>query len=111
MWLYHLFGLSLRDVELILRERRILVTHESIRRWVLGFGTDFARKLRKRRPRPGDTWHVGEVFVRIDGDLHYLWRAGDQDGVVRSRLLSGGRAESDCQCSRPECPLHPHEWN
>ncbi len=66
---------------MILSERGILVMHESIRRWVLRFGTDFARRLRKRRPRPGDTWHVDEVFLRIDGDLHYLWRAVDQDGA------------------------------
>ena len=63
VWLYHLFSLSLRDVELILAERGITVTHESIRRWVLRFGTDFAARLRKRRPRPGDTWHLDEVLM------------------------------------------------
>jgi putative transposase len=50
-------------VELILAERGITVTHESIRRWVLKFGTDFAARLRKRRPRPGDTWHLDEVLI------------------------------------------------
>ena len=54
-WLYHVFGLSLRDVELILAERGITVTQESIRQWCLRFGADFARKLRRRRPKPGDT--------------------------------------------------------
>ena len=63
VWLYHLFSLSLRDVELILAERGITVTHESIRRWVLKFGTEFAARLRKRRPRPGDTWHLDEVLI------------------------------------------------
>ena len=53
VWLYHVFGLSLRDVELILAERGITVTHESIRQWGLKFGGDFARKLRRRRPKPG----------------------------------------------------------
>jgi putative transposase len=57
VWLYHLFSLSLRDVELILAERGVVVTHESIRRWGRKFGSEFARRLRRRRPRPGDTWH------------------------------------------------------
>jgi len=55
VWLYHVFSLSLRDVELILAERGIVVTHESIRHWCLKFGSDFARRLRRRRPQPGDT--------------------------------------------------------
>ena len=91
VWLYHLFSLSLRDVELILAERGILVTHESIRRWVLRFGSDFAGGLRKRRPKPGDTWHLDEVFLRIGGDLRYLWRAVDQHGVVLDLLVQGRR--------------------
>ena len=82
VWLYHVFSLSLRDVELILAERGIVVTHESIRHWCLKFGSEFARKLRRRRPQPGDTWHLDEVFIRIRGVLHYLWRAVDQHGVV-----------------------------
>ncbi len=62
-WLYHLFGLSLRDVELILAERGVVVSHESIRRWCTRFGADFAARLRRRRPRPGDTWHLDEVLI------------------------------------------------
>ena len=54
VWLYHLFSLSLRDVELILAERRIAVTHESIQ-WCMRFGADIARTLRRHRPKPGDT--------------------------------------------------------
>ena len=57
VWLYHVFSLSLRDVELILAERGVLVTHESIRLWGLKFGAEFAGRLQRRRPRPGDTWH------------------------------------------------------
>jgi putative transposase len=53
VWLYHVFSLSLRDVELILAERGVMVTHESIRFWCKKFGADFARKLRRRRPKPG----------------------------------------------------------
>jgi putative transposase len=82
VWLYHVFGLSLRDVELILAERGVVVTHESVRQWAIRFGADFARRLRRRRPKPGDTWHLDEVFLRINGVHHYLWRAVDQQGVV-----------------------------
>jgi putative transposase len=94
VWLYHFFSLSLRDVELILAERGITVTHESIRRWVLKFGTDFAARLRKRRPRPGDSWHLDEVFLRIGGELHYHWRAVDQHGVVLDILVQARRNAS-----------------
>ena len=91
VWLYHAFSLSLRDVELILAERGIVVTHESIRHWCLKFGSDFAKKLRRRRPQPGDTWHLDEVFIRIRGVLHYLWRAVDQHGVVLDILVQDRR--------------------
>ena len=91
VWLYHVFNLSLRDVELILAERGILVTHESIRHWCLKFGPDFAGRLRRRRPQPGDIWHLDEVFVRIRGVLHYLWRAVDQRGVVLDILVQERR--------------------
>ncbi|TDH58971.1 IS6 family transposase [Dankookia rubra] len=94
VWLYHVFSLSLRDVELILAERGITVTHESIRQWGLRFGADFARKLRRRRPKPGDTWHLDEVFLRINGVLHYLWRAVDQHGVVLDILIQDRRNAS-----------------
>jgi putative transposase len=91
IWLYHVFSLSLRDVELILAERGVIVTCESIRHWRRKFGADFARKLRCRRPRPGDTWHLDEVFIRIRGVLHDLWRAVDQNGVVLDILVQERR--------------------
>ena len=91
LWLYHVFGLRLRDVELILAERGITVTHESIRQWCLKFGGDIARELRRRRPRPGDTWHLDEVYLRINGVLHHLWRAVDQHGVVLDIMVQGRR--------------------
>jgi len=75
----------------ILAERGIVVTHESIRHWCLKFGADFARKLRRRRPQPGDTWHLDEVFIRIRGVLHYLWRAVDQHGVALDILVQERR--------------------
>ena len=85
------FSLSLRDVELILAERGVVVTHESIRNWCQKFGPEFAKRLRRRRPRPGDTWHLDEVFIRIRGVLHYLWRAVDQHGVVLDILVQEKR--------------------
>src|ERR671928_1156879 len=90
-WLYHVFSLSLRDVELILAERGVIVSHESIRRWCLKFGQVFAGRLRRRRPRPGDKWHLDEVFIRIRGRLHYLWRAVDQDGEILDILVQSRR--------------------
>src|SRR5215207_351806 len=91
VWLHHVFSLSLRDVELILAERGVTVTHESIRRWALKFGGDFAARLRRRRPSSGDTRDLDEVFIRINGGLHYVWRAVDQHGVVLDILVQGRR--------------------
>ncbi|WP_043838627.1 IS6 family transposase [Muricoccus aerilatus] len=91
VWLYHVFSLSLRDVELILAERGIIVTRERIRNWCCKFGSEFAAKLRRRRPKPGDTWHLDEVFLRINGVLHYLWRAVDQHGLVLDILVQDRR--------------------
>ena len=98
VWLYHRFGLSFRDVEDLLAERGITVTYEAIRHWCLTFGLDYARRLRRRRGRLGDTWYLDEVFVKIQGRQQYLWRAVDKDGdvidiLVQSRAQSrGGRA-------------------
>src|ERR1700722_5960449 len=85
VWLYHVFSLSLRDVELLLAERGVVVSYESIRRWCKKFGQSFANRLRRRRPRPGDKWHFDEVFIRIRGTQYYFWRAVDQDGIDRTR--------------------------
>jgi hypothetical protein len=91
VWLYHCFSLSLRDVELILAARGIVVTYESIREWGLRFGRMFANELKRRWPRPGDKWFLDEVFIRIRGKLHYLWRAVDQDGNVLDVLVQSRR--------------------
>ena len=74
VWLYHRFHLSYRDVRELLFARGIDVTYEAIRHWCLKFGQDYANRLRRRRPRPGDTWHLDEVFLTIKGKRHYLWR-------------------------------------
>ena len=91
VWLYHVFSLSLRDVELLLAEWGIVVSYETVRRWCQKFGQSFANSLRRRRPRPGDKWYMDEVFIRIQGVQHYLWRAVDQDGVVLDILVQERR--------------------
>src|SRR6516165_7732353 len=87
IWAYHRFCLSFRDVEDLLAERGITVSYEAVRRWCQKFGADYARCLRKRQRRLGDSWHVDELFVRINGRPRYLWRAVDQDGDVIDILL------------------------
>jgi putative transposase len=91
VWLYHVFSLSLRDVEFLLAERGIIVSYEAIRRWCKKFGESFAKRLRSCRPQPGDKWYLDEVFIRIQGVRHYLWRAVDQDRVVLDILVQPRR--------------------
>jgi len=82
VWLYFRFSLSFRDVEELLAQRGIVVSYETVRQWCLKFGQTYANELKRRRPRCGDKWHLDEVFLRINGKIHYLWRAVDQDGNV-----------------------------
>lgn len=91
VWLYHRFCLSLRNVEDLLAERGVIVSYESIRQWCFKFGSAYARSLRRRQGRPGDTWFLDEVFVTINGERHYLWRAVDQDGDVLDILVQKRR--------------------
>jgi putative transposase len=87
VWLYFRFCLSYRDVEELLFARRVIVTYEAIRKWCVKFGQAYANHLRRRRPRPGDKWHLDEVFLAINGARQYLWRAVDQDGNVLDILV------------------------
>jgi len=91
VWLYHVFSLSLRDVELLLAARGVVVSYETVRRWCKKFAASFADRLRRHRPRLGDKWHMDEVFIRTQGVQHYLWRAVDQDGVVLDILVQARR--------------------
>ena len=68
-----------------------MVTYETIRQWCLTFGLDYARRLRRRRGRMGDTWHLDEVFVKIQGRQQYLWWAVDEDGDVIDILVQSRR--------------------
>lgn len=91
VWLYHCFPLSFREVEELMLKRDVLVSHETIRRWCLKSGQSYAGALRRRPPRPGDKWHLDEVFIKINGRLQYLWRAVDQDGSVLDILVQNRR--------------------
>src|SRR4030095_4961395 len=91
VWLYYRFCLSYRDVEELLFARGVIVTYEAIRKWCRKFGQAYANQLRRRRPRPGDKWHLDEVFLTINGKRHYRWRAVDQDGHVLDILVQSRR--------------------
>src|SRR3984893_8523457 len=91
IWLYVRFTLSFRDVEDLLAERGIVVSYETVRRWVNHFGPKIAADLRKRRPKPHTTWHLDEVYVKIDGRMVYLWRAVDAEGEVLDILVQTRR--------------------
>ena len=91
VWLYHRFCLSFRDAEDLLAQRGITVSYETIRHWCQTFGPDYARRLRRRRGRMGDTWYLDELFVNIQGRRQYLWRAVDQDGDVLEILVQPRR--------------------
>ena len=77
--LYLRFTLSLRDVEDLLYERGVDVSYEAVRYWWHRFGSQFARQIKKRRAggihSSNWKWHLDEVFVKINGERHYLWRA------------------------------------
>ena len=84
--LYVRFPLSLRNVEDLLHERGIEVSHETVRFWWQRFGPMFASEIRKRRNAGLKSsrwqWHLDEVFVKVNGERHYLWRAVDHEGEV-----------------------------
>jgi len=91
VWLYHRFPLSFRSVAELKLARGVAVSYETIRAWCAKFGQAYANQLRRRRPRPGDKWHLDEVFVNINGTIHYLWRAVDQHGNVLDVLVQPRR--------------------
>jgi putative transposase len=90
-WLYFRFYLSFRDVEELLFERGVIVTYEAIRKWYRKFGQQYASQLRRRRPRPGDKWHLDEMVLTIKGERHPLWRAVDQEGNILDILVQRRR--------------------
>jgi putative transposase len=91
VWLYFRFSLSYRDVEELMFERGVLLTYETVRNWCAKFGQDYANKLKRRRPQPGDKWHLDEMFLTINAKHSYLWRAVDQEGNVLDILVQSRR--------------------
>ena len=91
VWLYFRFNLSHRDIEDLLAQRGIIVSYESIRLWCIKFGRIYTRRLKRRYHGYGDTFYIDEVFVKINGKQHYLWRAVDQDGEVIDVFLQSRR--------------------
>ncbi len=91
VWLYYRFNLSHRDIEDLLAERGITVSREAIRLWCIKFGRIYTHRLRRKHRGYGDTFYIDEVFVRINGKQHYLWRAVDQDGEVVDVFLQAKR--------------------
>src|ERR1700723_2273789 len=87
IWLYLRFTLSLRDVEDLLAERGVALSYETVRRWVNHFGPMIAADLGKRRLKPHGTWHLDEIYLKIDGRMVYLWRAVDAEGEVLDVLV------------------------
>jgi putative transposase len=82
VWLYYRFNLSHRDIEDLLAERAITVSRKAIRFWCIKIGAIYTRRLKRKHRGYGDTFFIDEVFVKINGKQHYLWRAVDQDGEV-----------------------------
>ena len=91
VWLYHRFPLSYRDVQELLHQRDIQVSHETLREWCIKFGPLFAEELRQREPRRGSRWLLDEVCTTVDGVRHWLWRAVDEHGFVLDILLQRHR--------------------
>jgi len=91
VWLYFRFALSFRDVEEMLAMRGVSLSYETVREWCFKFGQIYSNGLRRKSPRPGDRWQLDEVFLKINGRIHYLWRAVDQDGDVLDILVQSKR--------------------
>jgi putative transposase len=91
VWLYYRFNLSHRNIEDLLAERGITVSREAIRLWCIKFGALYAKRLKRKHRGYGDTFYIDEVFVKINGRQHYLWRAVDQDGEVVDFFLQARR--------------------
>ena len=114
------YPLSLRNVEDLLAERGIDISHETVRSWWNRFGPMFAAEIRKKRTAqmggyPQWRWHLDEVFVKINGKLCYLWRAVDHEGEVLEAVVtacggwgSRGRDHSSIRLFRPyRCAVRP----
>ena len=91
VWVYHRFALSTADVEDLLADRGVMVSRETIRKWVSRFGRHFADCIRRDRPAAVDKWHLDEVVITINGTKYWLWRAVDANGDVLDILVQPQR--------------------
>ena len=104
--LYVRFPLSLRNVEDLLHERGIEISHETVRFWWNRFGPMFAAEIRRNRVSRMRSysnwqWHLDEVFVKINGETHYLWRAVDHEGEVLESYVTKRRdRKAALKCSQ-----------
>ncbi len=89
VWVYHRFALSMADVEDLLAVRGVVVSRETIRKWLNRFGVHFAGCIRRDRPAAVGKWHLDEVVIPINGRNCWLWRAVDASGDMLDILVSG----------------------
>jgi putative transposase len=97
-------------------ERGITVSYETVRVWCRKFGAEYSKRLRKFRGPVGDTWHLHEVYPKIDGRYKYFWRAVDQEGevidiLVQSRRDSGAAERFLKKILKAESALPPSRGN
>jgi putative transposase len=114
VWLYFRFPLSFREVEELMLTRGVVVSYETIRRWCAKFGQAYGNQLRRRRPRPGDKWYLDEVFLRINGTIHYPWRASTSTATSATSSCSAvrrqGRQEVLPQTAQGGVQYVPRFW-
>ena len=118
IWLYLRFTLSFRDAEDLLAERGIVVSYETVRRWVNHFGPMIAADLRKRRPKPHSIWHLDEVYLKIDGRMakHAFkmspmnGRKGRESGRRRYGQDAYTRADGPVLLTPPSTTLSSYPW-
>jgi len=91
VWLYYRFALSYRNIEEMMAKRGVQVTYEAVREWCEKFGSLYAAQLKKQLARIGTKWHLDEMFIKLNGVQHYLWRAVDQSGAVIDILVQSRR--------------------
>ena len=98
VWLYYRFSLSLRDISEMMAYRGLAVSQETVRQWGLDFTMEYANKIRRIKPKPGSTWHLDEVFLKINGEQVYLWRAVDEHAEELDIFLSKKRDKKAAKC-------------
>ena len=91
IWLYFRFALSYRDVEEMMAKPGVRLTYTTVREWCGKCGALYAEQLRKKRATVGSKWHLDEVFIKMNGVQHYLWRAVDQNGATIDILVQPRR--------------------